>query len=390
MFHGGPNTYFGPVTQCFSELESAGLFSTHGTRTVVVSDENLRATEHYLESINWLSCRVNELEQIIIRAAEPTEESIQEAYNRLPLEATLILGYGGGSVKDTAKALAAMQSTDLPVKDLYADQGRICRTARLVLIPTTAGTGSEASPVAVYITAGEKVALYSYKIRSDVAIIDPALALTSPRRTTESSGVDALTNALESSVSKNASFASSVMSPPAVARIHRGLREILSSSQPSEDSYYSICQGILLSTVSYGYGGCGGIHALAYPLSGRYEVRHGEANAVMLLPVLSYNMAKSPETARVAASALGIHTSGACPERAAEKVLVAIAGLLDLTSLPRTLQAIGVEEREIGALAAQTGRAHLLLPNNPVDISPSTANGLYRLAFSGDVYRGQF
>jgi alcohol dehydrogenase class IV len=71
-------------------------------------------------------------------------------------------------------------------------------------------------------------------------------------------------------------------------------------------------------------------------------------------------------------------------------VLAAVAGLLDLTSLPRTLQAIGVDEREIDALADQTRRAHLLLPNNPVDISPSTARGLYELAFDGEVYCGQF
>lgn len=385
-FHGGPYTFLGNASECLSRVLEYHLLDGYRNNAVIVTDENIKDIKHYKIFIEAMENIVHKITQVVLPIMEPRVETIEQAHLSIPKQVDLFLGYGGGSVMDSAKVLAVMHSSDCSLYDLYSKKRTMLRHSRLVLVPTTAGTGSDLSPVAVFIKNQEKVAIWSFCLRSDISIIDPLLAQTCPKRTIESSGIDAFIHALESLISKNATFSSSIMSKVALGYIYNGLSSIFFKNSINSEYFRLICKGILLSTVSYGYGGCGGIHALAYPLSGRYKVRHGEANAIMLLPVLSYNMAMCPQIIFMIAQAFGNSIDTAPQTIQYEHIIAKVADLLDHTSLPRTLRDIGVKKNDIPALAVQSQKAHLLLPNNPVTLSRHDADMIYGLAYEGETY----
>lgn len=378
-FHGGPITWFGD--EAVSEMLVSQNFE--GTRIMVVSDSNIAKTEHFMRFRNKLTRRVQSKTQLEFAILEPQEPSSQVLGAQLQslrdLDVSNYVGYGGGSVMDSAKVFRAVKDSGHSLQELLSDPSQIKKKSQLILIPTTAGTGSEMSPIAVFEHCNEKVGFSSYELRADVVAIEPQLCATCPRDTVESSGIDAFSHALESTISSKANFVSTILSPASLRLVYAAFQKILQAQTPGGEGLISLCKGIMLSSVSYGYAGCCGIHGLAYPLSSNFHIRHGQAVALLLLPVLRYYFAKQPQLASAIRSAFDNQNLVSCHAKDdSEYVLGRISELLSLCStLPTKLANLGVTTSDLPLLAKQSQKATILLGNSPVPIGESQALDIY-------------
>lgn len=378
-FHGGPITWFGDgaVSQMLTYQ------SFEGTHILVVSDSNLAKTKHFIRFSDELTSSVQSKIQIDFAILQPREPSSQVLSNRLEsfrdLNISHYVGYGGGSVMDSAKVFRAVKDSGHPLEELVSDPSKTRKKSQLILIPTTAGTGSEMSPIAVFEHCGEKIGFFSYKLRADVVAIEPQLCVTCPRNTVESSGIDAFSHALESTISSKANFVSSILSPASLRLVSAALRRILGAQTTSDEDLSRLCEGIMLSSVSYGYAGCCGVHALAYPLSSRFHIRHGQAVALVLLPVLRYYLARQPGLASSIGPALFNQSSISYHAKDdSECVAGWVSELLSLCStLPTRLTDLGATMSDLPLLAKQSQKATILLGNSPVPIGESQALDIY-------------
>jgi len=381
-FHGGPITWFGD--DAVSKMLAQQCFT--GT-CMIISDRNLVNTQHFREFSDKLLKNLQHKSQMKLTVLEPREPSLHALNNQLEsfrdLDITHYIGYGGGSVMDSAKVFRAIKDSNHSLELLLGDPLRIRKRNQLILIPTTAGTGSEMSPIAVFEHNNEKVGLLSYELRADVVAVRPKICATCPRETVESSGIDALAHALESTISNKANFFSRILSPPSLQLIYRALRKILEAQTPSEEDLMNLCKGIMLSSVSYGYAGCCGIHALAYPVCSRFHIRHGQAVALFLLPVLRYYFSKKPEIAsHIRPLFHNMNSVGYYIHDQSEYVIEQVNEILSLCStLPKKLNDIGVKISDLPLLARQSQKATILLKNSPVPIGESQAQDIYTQSF---------
>jgi len=377
-FHGSPVTWFGG--NAVSEIIAHGSFEGN---CLVVTDSNVSKTQHFMEFSHNLPKVLQSKIRIEFAILEPREPSSQALHNHLAsfsdLDIANYIGYGGGSIMDSAKVFRAVKDSGYSLKELLNDPSKIKKKSGLMLIPTTAGTGSEMSPVAVFEHENEKIGLSSYGLRADMVAIEPRLSSTCPRETIEGSGIDAFAHALESTISNKANFFSSILSPVSLQLVYNALRRILGALAPSNENLTNLCKGIMLSSVSYGYAGCCGIHALAYPLSGKFHIRHGQAVALLLSPVLHYYFTIQPSIASFVRPLFGGKAVvSSRTKQDSEYVIEQVDELLSLSrTLPKKLRDLGVGMSDLPFLAKQSQKATRLLGNSPVPIGESEALSIY-------------
>jgi alcohol dehydrogenase class IV len=292
-----------------------------------------------------------------------------------------VVGFGGGSPMDVAKLAALLLGSGEPVAAAYGvDRARGPRLP-LVLVPTTAGTGSEATGIAI-ITVGEteKKGVVSPNLLADVALLDPDLTLGLPSHVTASTGIDAMVHAIEA-------FTSARLKNPLSDALAREALRLLAANlltaccdPGNRDARAAMLLGSHLAGVAFSNAPVGGVHALAYPLGGHFHVPHGHSNALMLGPVLRHNAGAA---APLYAELLDCVAPGHAAVGAGQRAQAFITTLLDLcaaTGLPLALGAVGVTASDIPLLALESQKQQRLLVNNPVPITEADAARLYAAA----------
>src|SRR5699024_2862400 len=202
----------------------------------------------------------------------------------------LVLGIGGGSTLDLAKLAAVLAVHEGDVKDylnLTGSKKIKKRGLPTVLMPTTAGTGSEVTDISVLSLSSTKDVITHEYLLADVAIVDPALTVSVPPRVTAATGVDALTHAIEAYVSVQANDLTDALALRAVELITASLEQAFINGKDRE-ARTKMSMGSFLAGISFFHAGVAGVHALAYPLGGQFHIAHGEANAVLLPYVMNY------------------------------------------------------------------------------------------------------
>jgi len=258
----------------------------------------------------------------------------------------LVVGIGGGSALDAAKAIAAVspQAGELPE---YFSRERILENMSLpfIAVPTTAGTGTECTKNAVLTDTERKV---KQSLRSDcmvpaVALVDPELTLTAPPSVTAQTGMDALTQAIECYVSRRANPASDILSLRAI--------ELLAANLPdavADGSRLSVREpvalGSLLTAMAFGNAALGAVHGLAHPIGAHYRVPHGLVCAVLLPHVCTYNLSVQNEKFNRIAPLLGAESGNDVPH--------ALRALNQRVGIPADLKAFGFDERGFSAVIA--------------------------------------
>jgi alcohol dehydrogenase class IV len=294
---------------------------------------------------------------------------------------TSVVGFGGGSPMDVAKLAAYLLGSGDDLDSLWGVGNATGKRLPLVLVPTTAGTGSEATPVSI-ITVGEseKKGVSSAALVADWAVLDAALTVGLPQGVTAATGIDAMVHAIEAYTSarlKNPM--SDLMAREALRLLVCNIDQVCDHPE-NLDARAAMLLGAHLAGVAFANAPVAGVHALAYPLGGHFHVPHGVSNALMLGPVLAHNM----EAARPLYAELGTlldpALEGQGTQAQAQGFVAAMEAICRRAGVPLRLREVGVTAAHLGLLASEAMKQERLLVNNPCPITREDARRLYESA----------
>jgi alcohol dehydrogenase class IV len=251
----------------------------------------------------------------------------------------------------------------------------------LVCLPTTAGTGAEVSPNAILLDEADelKKGVVSPHLVPDAAFIDPLLTHSVPPAVTAATGLDALTHCIEAFANKFAHPAVDVYALQGIRLIAANLERAVRNGKDVE-ARAALALGSLYGGLCLGPVNTAAVHALAYPLGGRFHIAHGVSNAVLLPHVLRFNLPAAPERYAEVAVALGIARNGS-HESTAESGLGWLAQLSRACGVPQTLTALNVPRTAIPALASSAMQVQRLLKNNPRPVTEADAVQIYEATY---------
>ena len=287
----------------------------------------------------------------------------------------LVVGLGGGSPMDAARAIAAMAVLDGSIRD-YLEGKAIDRPGLpLINIATTSGTASEMTPVSVILHEGRqlKMGIRSPHWFARVAITDPELTLTMPPEVTAATGLDALTHAVESCLSTGATEPSEALALRAVALIGRSLRAAAADGgdRPAREA---MAIASMTAGMAFANSGLGLVHGLVHPIGARFGLSHGAACGRLLPGVMEYNLpAAETALARVGAALVGKSEAGA------EEAITAVEALLSDLGVPSGIGDLPIGEEQLGALARDT-LVSGAVKTNPRPVSEQDALAVLRRA----------
>ncbi|TFF07696.1 iron-containing alcohol dehydrogenase [Pseudomonas sp. BCA14] len=293
-----------------------------------------------------------------------------------------LIGVGGGSAIDIAKCVCAYAGYHGELSDLFGVDQVPRKGPPLIAIPTTAGTGSEVTNVAILSdkVAQLKKGIVSDYLLPDVALMSPQMTLTCPRGVTAASGVDALVHAIEAYLSLNASPITDALAIGAIKLIAGALPKAYANPghlQARDD----MATASLMAGMAFGNAGVGAVHALAYPLGGRFHIGHGVSNALLLPYVMQWNKLACVERMRDIAQAMGVNIAGLSMADAADQAVEAMTRLCAAVEIPAGLRSFGVPEDAIPAMATEAAGIERLMRNNPRKLSVADIEKIYRAAY---------
>lgn len=378
VFNTTPSIRFAPDALSDLAATTGGLL---GARIVIVTDRGLIATgipQRAVQAMQQSGAQVHLFDAV---EADPPEAIIHAATRMMhDVDATGVIGLGGGSSLDVAKLAAALVHSGASLEASYGignlAQGRL----PLVLIPTTAGTGSEVTPISI-VTTGEntKMGVVSPVMLPDIALLDPVLTVGLPAHVTAATGIDAMVHAIEAycSASPNNNPVSRALACEALRLMGAALETAV--AEPANIAARSdMLLGSLLAGQAFANSPVAAVHALAYPIGGRFKVPHGLSNALVLPHVLRFNVETAPDAYSVIAPMLFPHLTGVGD--IAREFCDALQALALRCGLPAQLRDVGIAETDLEAMADDAMLQTRLLVNNPRPVSRADVLAIYRAA----------
>jgi alcohol dehydrogenase class IV len=311
-----------------------------------------------------------------IRTANRCGQAVKEA------GCDFIVAVGGGSALDIAKA-ASILATNGGIAEDYLGIERVPgRGLPKAMIPTTAGTGSEVTNVCVLSLAEQrtKKGIVSRHLLADAAIIDPGLMVSLPPRITASTGMDALTHAIEAYLSRFSTPWTDLYAIEAISCIGRYLRKAVVDGG-NLDAREKMAMASCHAGLAFGNAATGMVHGIAMSLGGQFHVPHGVANAVMLPYVMAWNSVSRLEKYSHIAAAMGEPTREMSPKRMAEQAVQAVRELSVDIGIPQNLRELGIKREELVALATDAMTNSRQIAPNPRDVTPDEVMGILQRAF---------
>ncbi len=313
---------------------------------------------------------------------EPSVQSVAPcAAAARKAQCDLVVGVGGGTSLDTAKAVAMLLQNPGALED-YLGIGLVKqRGVPSILVPSTAGTGAEITPNALFYVpaARDKKAVVSPYTIPDVAIIDPLLTLSVPDKVTAATGMDALSHAVEAYTSRNGSPMTDLYALEAIQLIGTHLRTAVANGSDVA-AREGMARASLYAGIAIGNAGTNIVHALAYPLQGQHRITHGVANSLLLPYGLAFNaLSNLPKFAAVA-RALGEPIAGMSPRAAAAQSAEACRLLARDIGIPQTLRAVGIVAEDLPDLVEGAMRVTRLLANNPREVRREHVQAIFEQA----------
>jgi alcohol dehydrogenase len=316
--------------------------------------------------------------------ADPDENIIKQAVDAAAShQCDGVIGYGGGSSMDTAKLVAVLLVSMQPLADLYGINNIKGSRLPLILIPTTAGTGSEVTPIAI-VTTGEttKAGIVASQLLPDVALLDANLTLDLPSHVTAATGIDAMVHAIEAFTSKNKKNPySDMLAKQALTLLANNIEDATFDGH-NISARQNMLLGACLAGQAFANSPVAAVHALAYPLGGHFHIPHGLSNALVLPHVLRFNSKESSELyselAPYISSSIDLNTSS---ESISEAMIEYIQHLIERLKLPTKLHQLGIKKSQLPLLAKDALLQTRLLVNNPRILSYQDALHIYNQAY---------
>lgn len=339
-------------------------------------DKSLRAKELLVKTFSQV-----EPEPDIETARHVTQVAREDEFD-------LVCGVGGGSVMDIAK-IAAVMATNPDDPRRYVGVNLLKKPGLpKILIPTTAGTGSEMTPNAILgiHEEGIKAGVVSPHVLADIVLVDPMLTLTLPAAPTASSGLDALTHAIESYISLDANPITDLLSLRSIELIANSLQKAFSEGSDiqarSAMSMAATMAGISIANA----GTCSG-HAAAYGYAAKYRIPHGISVAVALPYILVFNLASCGERGRSIAKAMKVTTDNLSQTEACDKAVQAIVNLMKNVNCPTNLSELKIPKSEIENIAQVMLKNTRLMAHNPRPMNESDGVNVITKMWEGKIGR---
>ncbi len=306
------------------------------------------------------------------------EIASKAAENTRRIGADLLIAIGGGSPLDIAKVAAVLATNSDPVSSYFGIDMIPKPGLPTIVVPTTAGTGSEVTPIAILSDYDEKLkkGIVSPHLFPATAILDPELTLGLPAAVTAATGMDALIHAIEAYTSKNAYTISDMLALEAMRLITRNIRTAFANGSDLE-ARASMLEGSLLAGMAFANAGVTAVHAFAYPIGAEFHIPHGVANSMMLAPVMEFNMIGSLVKFAHMAEIFGEDVLGLSRRHAAAVFVEALRTLAMDLKVPTQLREFGVTEKDIPSLAQGVMKVTRLLANNPRELKVEDAEEIY-------------
>lgn len=372
-----------------------------GQRALIVTDERMGASSELAALVDGL------------RAAGVSVVVFDRTLPEVPLDCIdqcvafgqsfgpdLVIGLGGGSCLDMAKVTAILLAHGGSPRDYFSEFKVPGPVLPLIAVPTTAGTGSEATPVAVVADSERllKVGIASPQIIPLVAICDPELTLSAPAGLTAIAGADALTHAIEALTAgprtvdamtghdhvflgKNA--LSDGHAREAIFHLAQGLQRSVENGQDLE-AREGVMYGALLASLAFGTAGTAAAHAIQYPVGALTKTAHGAGVACLMPYAMAFNLGHATRSMAEVAVAMGAAQMGDDDRANAERAIVAVETLFAAIGIPPSLEAPGLQEDQIDWTAEQSLGAARLVKNNPRPLDLNAMQAIVRAAFAGD------
>ena len=313
--------------------------------------------------------------------ADPPEDVVREAVRfAQEKDSDLVIGLGGGSSMDVAKLIAILATGEQQLADIYGIGKVSGSRLPLVQVPTTAGTGSEVTNIAIVTTgATTKMGVVAPQLYADLAVLDATLTLGLPPMVTAATGIDAMVHAIEAYTSKH-------KKNPMSDTLARQALELLSTNLIPAcengsrlEARQAMLLGACLAGQAFSNAPVAAVHALAYPVGGIFHVPHGLSNSLVLPHVLRFN---APEAAPLYAelAAIAVPQASGSAEARTEALVAAMQQTARITGIQTTLQQVGINESDLDRLADDAMLQTRLLGNNPRTLTRADARAIYAAA----------
>lgn len=363
----------GAATKLGAQAEALGI-----SRVLIVTDQGIIKAGLLQTALASLAAAGIAAEIYADVVADPPEAIVREAVARAKtFAADGIIGFGGGSSMDTAKLVAFLTVSKQDLSEIYGIGFAKGKRLPLILVTTTAGTGSEVTPIAIVTTgATTKSGVVSDPLYPDLAVLDADLTLGLPPHVTAATGIDAMVHAIEAFTSRHKKNAmSDMLAVKALDLLARNIRAaVFEGGDRTVRS--NMLFGACLAGMAFANAPVAAVHALAYPIGGQFHVAHGLSNSLMLTHVLRFNLP----------SAAALYNDLA-PVVTGEKNANATAMIDWLETLRQDLKIetqlrqVGIERLHLPGLAEDAMKQTRLLVNNPRDVAYDDALALYTQAW---------
>ncbi|MGQ9587810.1 MAG: iron-containing alcohol dehydrogenase [Thermoplasmata archaeon] len=376
-------TYFGP-----GALERIGeaVRRFDARNAFVISDQGVAKAGLVRSLVDAVRAHAKKVSVFDETEPEPTVQSVGKALAALrrARDVDLLISLGGGSVMDTAKCanIVVMNGGSILDYEEGRENGRaIGDLIPHVAIPTTAGTGSEATVWAIFIDPKRKfkAGTQDPRLIADLVILDPKVTTTMPPRVTAATGMDALTHAIEAFVSASSNEFTDALAIKAIKLIADSLRKAVDNGGDIE-ARGNMLLASYMAGIAFSNSSCGIVHTLAEALGGFYRIPHGITNSLMLPSVMEFNSSARQEKFARIAELMGEDVRGLSVQAAAERSVAAVRRLSKDIRLPQTLREVGVRRKDIPALVA-SAYPWANISGNPREVAEGQLRDLYEKTF---------
>ena len=350
-------------------------------KPLVITDQGLfklgfvEEIEKSLTMKNIFPCVYNRVK------ADPPESNIFEAVNLYQNhKADGVIGLGGGSSMDVAKAVSYFSINNVNIKECYGVNNLKNDRCPLIQIPTTAGTGSEVTPIAIFTLENEqKMGIVDPLLYADCAILDAELTIGLPQNITAYSGIDAMVHAIEAYTTKiKKNPISDALARKALALLGGNIREAVNNPE-NKKARENMLLGSMLAGMAFANAPCAAVHALAYPIGAKFHVPHGLSNSLVLPEVLKFNSKKVSNLYCEIASDCLPDLEG--KKNDIDNFIAGIEQLIIDLKIPRKLKDVGINQKDIQMLAADALKQQRLLINNPREVNLKDIISIYEASY---------
>lgn len=351
-------------------------------RILIVTDRGFLATGLVAPAMHNLEqngIAVSVFSDVI--ADPPQAVVLQAVASAQQQDIELVIGLGGGSSMDVAKLIAVLANNQQPLSTMYGIGNVSGSRLPLIQVPTTAGTGSEATPIAIVTTGSTtKMGVVAPQLYADIAILDAELTLGLPPHVTAATGIDAMVHAIEAYTTKHKKNPLSDMLARQALSLLWGNIDAVCRNGKDLQARQAMLLGAMLAGQCFANAPCAAVHALAYPIGGIFHVPHGLSNSLVLPHVLRFNAPQAAPQYAELADIIAPEATGSAEARS-NALIEAMAALATRVGIQTRLRDVGVQQKDIEQLASDAMLQTRLLGNNPREVTLEDARAIYTAAW---------